>query len=180
MNPFGSILAMIGMQGKSLSKYTEGEASRDPVPHRDTCHLLKVLRVTDIFVFISTYLDKKSLRSLCNSTAKLNEEKNLFVYWKCTSIFTNQYLKDAKLRNLLLKKLSCPQRQLALKLIKCPKLSNISVLNNVHTLTIHRCPLVVDVSALGTVHILTIDNCPLVVDVSALGTVHILTIEYCP
>jgi hypothetical protein len=148
------------------------------VPNK-SCDLLQVLQRSDLFVYISTYLDSKSLRSLCNSSVRLKEEKKLYLYWTCTSSFSNEYVESAVIRNCLLQKVSCPQRQIHINVKRCSSLVDVSNLNNVHSLTIYNCPSVVDVSALGTVHTLTVSRCPSVVDVSALGTVHTLSISHC-
>jgi hypothetical protein len=81
----------------------------------NSCDLLKVLQRSDLFVYISTYLDNKSLRSLCNSSVRLKEEKKLYLYWTCTSSFSTEYVESDALRSRLLQKVSCPKRQIFIR-----------------------------------------------------------------
>ena len=141
---------------------------------------LKLVGITDMFVYLMGYLDKSSIRSLCNSSVQLQHSKYCFVRWNLTKSRSMEYVKNVPYRESLLQRMSMPLRQLSLNLDDCTdSISNISVLGCVHTLHVSKCWRLVDVSALGTAHTLFLSWCSQLVDVSALGTVHTLNLSHC-
>ena len=141
---------------------------------------LKLVGITDMFVYLMGYLDKSSIRSLCNSCTTSAFQVLFFAMEFEYHSHSKEYVKNVPYRESLLQRMSMPLRQLSLNLDDCTdSISNISVLGCVHTLHVSKCWRLVDVSALGTVHTLFLSWCSQLVDVSALGTVHTLNLSHC-
>ena len=64
-------------------------------------------------------------------------------------------------------------------LFHCFKVTDVSMLGNLHTLDLCCCANITDVSMLGNVHTLDLNNCQKVFDVSMLGKVHTLNLFSC-
>ena len=105
--------------------------------------LVSLCRASDIFVYITTFLDAKALRSLCISTPQLKDEKYLYSHFSLTRKFSVQYYENPDVRRDVLHRLSSPQRQLSLNLSNykgyvAGENMDVSALGNVHTLNLLR------------------------------------------
>ena len=58
-------------------------------------------------------------------------------------------------------------------------IKDVSMLSNIHVLTLSDCSYVIDVSSLGNIHILNLECCDKITDVSMLGNVYELNLSYC-
>ena len=53
---------------------------------------LKLLGITDMFVYLMGYLDKSSIRSLCNSSVQLQHSKYCFLRWNLNQSHSKEYV----------------------------------------------------------------------------------------
>jgi Leucine-rich repeat (LRR) protein len=89
------------------------------------------------------------------------------------------YYDDVLFRNKVLHKIFNPTKQLYLNLSENNKITDVSLLGNVHTLKLSFCEKITDVSALGNVHTLELMYCKNINDFSALINVHTLNLCGC-
>ena len=146
--------------------------------------LLALLKVTDIFLYIKGYLNPKGLRSLCNCSAKLRDEKFRYLSWPLTRFSSLEFYwsnadDDNSFKSRILRLMFDSRVQLTLYLDHVAEIKDVSALNDVYSLCLSYCMEVTDVSALGHVHTLNLRNCKGVTDVSALGHVHTLNLSCC-
>ena len=128
----------------------------------------------DLFRVIDEYTD---LRSLCDTCTLLLQFKKYITY-KLNRDYSLMYYNDILFRQRVLNKIFNPYKQLHLDLSDC-NITDVSALNNVHTLNLRNCYKITDVSALGNVHTLDLFRCYKITDVSALGNVYDLDLTYC-
>ncbi len=170
----------------------------------------------DVLVSIFDFLPKKEKWQLFMSNKTINKELRDHMYYEFKVKWSNKYYTDHLFRSKVLE--TIPQQQLSLSLshmgsidhrqeqlrgihglsLYCSSLTDMSMPEELHTLTLFCCdrlidifPLrrlhtlcisschVVDVSIFRAMHTLCLESCDLITDVSALNQVHTLTLVKC-
>jgi hypothetical protein len=151
----------------------------------------------DLFKYINEYTD---LRTLCDTCSfgknqeflpKVANGKQSFplgslcatlkkyINYKLNKKYSLIYYEDIAFRNIIISKIFNPCKQLHLDLSLCDNITDVSTLENVHTLDLSSCDYITDISALGNVHTLILSGCCNITDVSALGNVNTLELRSC-
>ena len=98
----------------------------------------------DLFRVINFYTD---LRSLCDTCTVLSTMKQ-YIFYLFNKEYSLMYYDDVLFRQRVLNKIFNPNKQLLLMLSICDKITDVSVLGNVHTLNLSWCDNIKDVSGL--------------------------------
>jgi hypothetical protein len=151
---------------------------------------------TDLFRIINEYTDLRSLCDTCSFgknqefLSKVAKGKQSFplgslfatlkkyIYYKLNREYSLMYYDDILFRNRVLNKIFNPNKQLHLD-VSDSRITDVSVLGNVHSLSLRCCYKITDVSALGCVHTLNLHGCRYITDVSALNNVYDLNLSGC-
>ena len=113
-----------------------------------------------------------SINPLLNTTQKLSNIKYESYYWKLNSHWSRKYRGCSSFRSKVNDRMSKTLNQLSLDLSGNKKLTDVSMLENVHTLNLSHCKNLVDVSMLGKVHNLDMSYCKGLRGTSELKNVH--------
>ena len=138
--------------------------------------LLTIAEVDDILVVIQEYVPINALLLTSKTLAPL---KWRYFRWNLNTTASLRYYEFQQYRDILMSLMMYPNKQLQIKLIDCPDVTDVSMLGNVHTLDLIDCDNVTDVSMLGNGHTLNLSGCFNVTDVSMLGNVHTLNLSDC-
>jgi hypothetical protein len=150
---------------------------------------------SDLLKFTNEYTDLKSLYDTCSLFATLKK----YIDYKLNKKYSLMYYNDILFRNKVLNKIFNPYKQLylnftcgdnitdvsplnnvhTLKIIGCYNITDVSALNNVHTLDLSECKNITNVNVLRNVHTLILTGCENITDVSELGNVHTLNLTGC-
>ena len=100
------------------------------------------------------------------------------LYFNFNKIYSLKYYNDIYFRNFIFNYINT-SKQLSLKLNYCHEITDVFVLNNIHTLDLSFCNNINDISALKNVHTLYLRSCENITDISALSNVHTLELDRC-
>jgi len=135
----------------------------------------------ELIVLIATYCSIKDQRSLshCDKFYRATMSKANLIRYNLTDEYSVMYATNPNFRKQVdssgnVWKCSLYNFRFRFRL---SKVTDVSFLSSVHTLTLEGMPGVTDVSALSKVDTLKLWDLPGVTDVSALSTVHTLTLE---
>ena len=124
------------------------------------------------------------IRAVLDTCNRLRELKLSEVgMWHFKHEYAHQYNTDEAFRARVYEALAVPdrdgnpQQQLPTGMdLSYTRMTDVSALGSVHTLSLSGCPGITDVSALGSVHTLNLNSCTGITDVSALSSVPNLTL----
>ena len=138
---------------------------------RKMISLVNIAEVDDILLIIEGFV---SINALLMISKKLVLLKRCYFRWNLTRVASQRYNQSQPYRDILMSLMTYPRKQLKINLNGCSEVTDVSMLDNVHTLDLSECDNVTDVSMLGNVHTLNLSYCYNVTDVSMLGNVHTL------
>ncbi len=114
----------------------------------------------DMIYEIGTLLSIKDFRSLLSTSKKMKYSKYKYQYLNLNRERSKLFLTDDEngrfFRNEVFLQIGNPNKQLSLNLSNCNKITDVSMLGNVHTLNLEGCNQIRDVSMLGNVHTLNL------------------------
>ena len=109
----------------------------------------------DLFRYINEYTD---LRSSCDTCVSFTTLKK-YIKYKLNIDYSLIYYEDIAFRNIITSKIFNPYKQLHLDLNGCDNITDVSILDNVHTLDLSWCYGITDVSMPGKVYLLSVYGC---------------------
>ena len=84
---------------------------------------------------ITEYTNLRSLCDTCRSFATLKK----YINYKLNKQYSLMYYDDIIFRNIVLSKIFNPIKQLHINLSECDNITDVSILDNVHTLNLSWC-----------------------------------------
>jgi hypothetical protein len=128
----------------------------------------------DLLNIVCTHLLYEEQLEFITVNQSIRASSKLFRYLRLKKKYSLKFYDDITFRNKCLSLIKDASTQFKLNFRGCHQLTDVSALDNVHTLDLSKCDQLTDVSALGHVHSLDLSECAQLTDVSALGHVHTL------
>lgn len=129
------------------------------------------------------YLTRKDARNFAivnkNCRQIVSESNAYFMDLSITSLNRVRLMSKKNKQNFILMLGEYNVLQFLIHFIKFPRITDVTALQNVHTLDLSNCTILTDVSPLRNVHTLKLQNCFSVSDVSALRNVNTLDLSSC-
>ena len=152
-----------------------------PLFHEIVPSLVGVFReVHDLTKYLLRFLGPRDQRSFLNASRGLADMKRHLLYWKFNEAQSREYYERPMFRRYVQELLvNDPSRQVALQFNGDTDLGALSVLGNVHALTLSNITTAIDVAGLGNLTFVTIRACPDIVNLAAVGSVHNVSLESC-
>jgi hypothetical protein len=148
----------------------------EPNPQLQTHNLIKVFLDSYLFRGCIEYTNLRDLTDTCRLLLKSKK----YINYKLNKFYSLMYYNDETFRARILNKIYNPRKQLYINLENHYFISDVSVLDNVHTLNLSHCVNITDVSPLINVHNLNLRFCKNIINYSILGkgTIHTLNLSY--
>ena len=132
------------------------------------------MKINEIFDIISNYTN---LNIILNVSKQFKEYKKQYYIYNFNKEISLLYYNDINFKNKINSSVLYSNKQIKLNLYQCQIITDVSVLDNVHTLNLYGCKNIIDVSTLGNVNTLNLSYCNKITDISALGNVHTLNLS---